>query len=175
MLELNIEAAEFYNSVTETFTEFEGGVYHFENSLKSMSKWESIWKVPFLSEEEKTESQMISYCLCMCVEGDLSSTMINDRVLAALTKYVSDIPSATTIKHESSTKGTIMTTEVIYANMAQAGIPFEADEWNIFRLLNTLNIISVQNSPKKKMPASEVRRQNQDLNKLRRAQLHSKG
>ena len=60
------------------------------------------------------------------------------------------------------------------AMMAEAGIPFECQYWNINRLLVLLNVIEARRNPKK-MSQAEIYKQNADLNAQRKAQLNTRG
>lgn len=159
------------------FRTLKGGVFEFEHSLDAISKWESIWKIAYLNVTEHTEHQLLDYYICMCRTGDIEYDHLTPQVIHQLSKYMNDSQSATEIQNgnNSSTRGQKMTSEVIYALMANAGVPFSCDQWNINRLLKVLNIISIQNSPKKKMPHKEVVQQNRDLNAERKKKYNTKG
>jgi hypothetical protein len=52
--------------------------------------------------------------------------------------------------------------------MAQARVPYSAETWNIRRLLNVLEIISIESQPKKKLPKSQTLDRYRAMNKARR-------
>ena len=85
--------------------------------------------------------------------------------------YIDDYPSATIIRHgnEKQTANKRFTTsELIYAYMALARIPFSAESWNIRRLLNLLEIIAIEQQPKKKVSKSDTLNRYRAMNKARR-------
>ena len=64
-----------------------------------------------------------------------------------------------------------MTSEVIYAYMANARIPFECETWNLHRLLTLLNVIGELNAPKKKQTESQTLAEYDRINQERLAKL----
>lgn len=174
---LNLKDKEFYDDVNNVFVRLAGGPYKFENSLRAIAKWESIYHKPFLVNDAKTVSELRDYCICMCLDDSLDPRLIGDEEVIALTDYMKERPSATTFRDDSTEKrpSSYVTSETLYAKMAECGIPFECDTWNILRLSNVLRTISEDSKPKRKMSQREVYRQNSEINKQRRAQLTSKG
>ena len=75
-----------------------------------------------------------------------------------LSNELEDKPTATVINpvEKPSNNGMVMTSEVIYAYMANARVPFECDTWNIHRLLTLLGVIGEFNAPKKKKSTSQI-------------------
>ena len=50
MLQLEIPYQEFYNEATGEFDHIDACTLNLEHSLISLSKWESKWKKPFMTE-----------------------------------------------------------------------------------------------------------------------------
>lgn len=174
MLKLLTEEKEFYNEATNAFLNIPSKMYKFEHSLISISEWESITCRPFLSSK-KTDKEMMLYFECMCLDEDFSSLYLSDSNIKTLLSYIENTHTATTIKSESkSQEHKTVTSEVIYAMMADMSVPFTCETWNLNRLLMLLNVISARRNPKK-MSRQEIYKQNQELNKKRREQLGSKG
>lgn len=177
MLTLTIGPVELYDSVNNKFEDVPSlGVYHFEHSLKAIAEWESIYRIPFLEDNEKSPDMMLSYFQCMCLE-DIDTRLMTDKVVNAITNYLSVSPSATNIKNTSRpvNQGTYTSSELIYALMTEAGIPFECDQWNLYRLINLLTIIQQRRSPEKKKSEREILMEQHELNERRKKELHSKG
>lgn len=165
-----------YDSVANTFSISTGGTYLFEHSLKSISEWEAIYKKPFLSDTKShTDAEMAHYCRLMAVNEAPPIELFTSKNYRELIEYIKDPQTATTI---SSSKHTgprrIITSEVVYAMMVEAGVPFECQYWNINRLLVLLNVIEARRNPKK-MSQAEVYKQNVDLNAERKARLNTRG
>lgn len=145
-----------------------------EHSLDAISKWESKYKKPYLEQKQLTVDEFLYYVDCMILNKD----ELPDNVCDYLTKengeqiqqFIEDVPSATVIKRnmDSKTKKRFTTSELIYAYMAQARIPFTADKWNIYRLLKVLEIISIDSQPPKKVPRSQTLNKYRAMNKARR-------
>lgn len=176
MLKIHIPAASRFNDITEEFIQTKELDLELEHSLVAISEWEAKYKKPFLTEVEKTESEMFDYIQMMVVKPEGITT----RDLVGLTKenvesikaYIDDKRTATTISKDQQGKPTreIITSELIYCWMCQQQIPWEAENWHISRLLMLINVVSIKNQPPKKQSTHETMKQHSALNKARRAQ-----
>lgn len=180
MLEIHVPEREFYDERNEVFIKTRPVILQLEHSLMSVSRWESKWRKPFLTDEDKTRAETMDYIRCMTINRD-----VDPNVYAALTSddiqkimdYVGAELTATKVYRVKSTnapKKTI-TSEVIYSWMVMYNVPFECQKWHISRLLKLLDVLEIANNPKNKMSKGETARSNAALNKARRAKLHSKG
>ena len=180
MLEIHVPEREFYDERNEVFIKTRPVTLQLEHSLMSVSRWESKWRKPFLTDEDKTRAETMDYIRCMTINRD-----VDPNVYAALTPndiqkimdYVGAELTATKVYRLKSTnapKKTI-TSEVIYSWMVMYNVPFECQKWHISRLLKLLDVLEIANNPTNKMSKGETARSNAALNKARRAKLHSKG
>lgn len=176
MITIRTPDKEFYDEATNTFHSTDGGYYRFEHSLISLSKWESITCRPFLSDtEEIKDDEMLLYFECMCLDDGFKSTQLSSDNIRELSKYVTEKHTATTIRtREQKGRQQTITAEVIYAMMVDSGVPFTCETWNLHRLLTLLNVISHRRNPKK-MSREDIYKQNNELNKARRAKYNTKG
>ena len=177
MITLTIPEVELFNSQTFEFETYLGGDFTFNHCLASISKWEALWKVPFLTTT-LNEHQLLDYYLCMCRTPGLTYEHITDDVTYQLSKYMEDSHTATRIQNDdnsSSGSTQALTSEVIYSLTSAVNVPYECDQWNIHRLMMLLRVISIQQSPKKKMSNHEILKQNHDLNEQRKKQYNTKG
>lgn len=175
MITITVEDMEIYDNATEQFDTIRGGSFKFEHSLIAISKWESIWKVPFFSTK-LTSEQLLSYFECMCINGPLKPEHVTQSVIDGLTKYMNDPYTATTIvQRDQKPNRDILTSEVLYGYMVSGNVPFECAKWNIRRLMVLLNVVAEQNAPAKKMTNADVYRQNKALNDARRKKFNTKG
>ena len=177
MKKLKLEDKEFYDDNNECFITAKGGTYKFENSLRSLAKWESKYHRPFLVNGSKTVDELRYFCWCMCLDDSLDPRLIGDEELVVLTDYMKERPTATVLRDDPTEKrsSTFVTSETLYAKMAESGVPFECDTWNLIRLSTLLRTISEDSKPKRKMSQREIINQNREINSKRRAQLDSKG
>lgn len=156
-----------------------------EHSLLSVSKWESIWCKPFLSDKDKTIEELLSYIECMTVTPTNVDPEIYKHIpeteFKRVNEYINNPSTATTFGGpKTSGKGRgkdIITSELIYYWMTACNIPFECQKWHLNRLLTLIRVCEIKNDPKsqKKMNANDIRRDYDKLNDLRRAQLNTKG
>lgn len=182
MLTIEIPATDDYDPVTNTFYPVKAQTVTFEHSLVSLSKWESKWKKPFLSDKDRTYEESIDYLKCMSL-----SKNVEDRVFDIITRspslmskvnaYIGDPMTATTFSDDKNQKRNreIVTSELIYYWMIALEIPFECQKWHLNRLLTLIRVCSIKNQPAKKMSKGEILRQNSALNAARRKAHGTRG
>lgn len=150
-----------------------------EHSLLSLSKWESKWKIPYLTNAEKTPEQVMDYIYCMAIDPKYIPALgyINEDEVRAISDYINDDHTATTIggqKGKSSNQ--IITSELVYAWMVQYRVPFSpCEKWHLGRLLTMLGVLGELNSPKKKQKAVDQSKRWAELNAKRRAEMSFSG
>lgn len=177
MITVDLGELEYFDSDKKEFVYEHGGIVRFEYNLKSIYEWEGKWKKPFL-KGELTYEEMVDFFKIMALDK-FDTKFLNDEVNSILSNYISDTSTAT--KFQESQNGQALrkskthTSEEIYAMMFSAGIPLEFENRNLNRLLTILRIISIQNSPPKKMSREEVLKQNASLNKQRKAAMNTSG
>ena len=181
MLSIDIKPRELFNEKTSEFITVKGGTLKLEHSLLSISKWESKWKIPFLSEKKKTMAQIDDYIRCMSINGDPDQYLIasitpqdKDRII----DYIDEKRTATwftNVGEKKTSRSEIITSERIYYWMIQYNIPHEYEKWHLSRLLTLIEICNRENTPPKQMSQAEIIARNKALNAQRKARLHSRG
>lgn len=180
MLTITIKGEELWDEVDQKFVDNVQAVLNFEHSLVSLSKWESIWQKPYLSQEEKTEKEILSYVECMVLNPDFSPEVLRYLTQSQwdqISEYISRDMTATTfrdVKNDPKSRETV-TTEIIYYWLVQYQIPFEVQYWHLSRLMTFIRVINEKNAPKKKLSRAEAAAEQRRLNEERRRQLGSKG
>lgn len=180
MLELSIPEMEVYDEASNEFRKINGVTLRLEHSLVSISKWESKWKIPFLSSEKKTVEQTLDYIKCMTINQNVDPMVykaIRNHHVKMVNDYIEDTRSATTFnnQHMPQRKSEVVTSELIYFWMAQFNIPMECQKWHLSRLLTLVQIASIKNSPEKKMSRRAIMNQNRSLNAARRKAHRTRG
>lgn len=179
MLRITIPPTEQFDEDTNTFLYSKEQTLQLEHSLVSLSKWESKWKKPFLSKEEKTLDETIDYVKCMTitqnVDENIYKFLTNDN-LRSVRDYIEETMTATTFSEsEKKPSREIITAEIIYFWMIAQNIPFECQKWHLNRLLTLINVCSIKNSPQKKMGKKELAQRNSALNAARRQAIQNGG
>lgn len=178
---LQVKDLEYYDENEGMFKTRKGRKLYLEHSLISISKWESKWKVPFISDKDKTKKQSIDYIRCMCTNPPDDPTIFSTlsvEEIEAVDKYINDSMTATTISRRGPKKPSreIITSEVIYYWMIQYGIPFDpCEKWHFGRLMTLIEVAAAKSGPQKKMSMKDQMAQQRMLNASRRAKLNSKG
>lgn len=184
MLTINFKDKEMWNNQTDRFTTIKGGTFRFEHSLLAISKWEADWKIPFFAvlmdkndhRYDKSTKSIIDYFGKMCIDDGFDTRLIGNEELPLFEKYIGESRTATFFSRQERQNGEqIVTSEVIYAAMAQAQIPFECDRWNISRLTTLIRVIANRSQEPKKMSRSEILSENKKLNEERKQKFHTKG
>jgi hypothetical protein len=180
MLKIIVLGTEFYNEETETFETVGDFELKLEHSLISLSKWESIHQVPFLTQSSKTSSEIFSYINCMIINKNCPDNLV-DRLsrknIEEINKYIESKESATTFGFmpERNGRGEVITAELIYYWMVAFQIPFECERWHLNRLFALIRICNIKNSKPKKMSKTELAQQYREINERRRAELNTRG
>lgn len=181
-----IPGNEYYDEVNNRFFTTKEQRIKIEHSLVSLSKWEGIYKVPFMSSE-KTVDQWKKYVECMTISQNIDPQVYEFMPISVLNEaisYINDSQTATTIyKNEDDgkvrhgkPKQKIITAEFIYYWMFSYGIPIECQKWHLSKLLMLIEVFSVENSKSSnKMSSKDIARQNRAIIEARRKAHNSKG
>ena len=179
MLKITIPAIEQYDESTNTFLHSKEQSLQLEHSLVSLSKWESKWRKPFLTKNEKTVEETIDYIRCMTITQNVDDSIYNlitNENIKQVREYIEADMTATTFSNEKkATNREIITAEIIYYWMIALNVPFECQKWHLNRLLTLINVCNLKNTPPKKMSKKEIASRNASLNAARKQSLRSKG
>lgn len=178
MLEIHVPSYEYY--INEEFVNSKEVTIKLEHSLVAISKWESRFEKPFLTESEKTEEELYFYIKCMVTNpDDMDEYTINSlstNQLLEIRDYIGSRQTATTVRLKAK-KGQkeIMTSEVLYYLMIANNIPFECQYWHINRLVTLINVCQAKNETPKKQSPNEILSKNRALNEARRKARNTSG
>ena len=185
MLTIHTEKQEFYLNDGNgfRFLHSKPAKINLEHSLISISKWEEIWKKPYLPvagvESGITSGQEeLSYISCMVIGsiGDLIPTVLRTYHNEEITNYINDQRTATKIyRHGNLPKSSksIITSELIYYWMIKFGIPVQFEKWHFNRLLTLIDVCNIKEREGQKggsMSSMESAKHRTQLNKMRQAQ-----
>lgn len=180
MLTIVVPEREYFDDDKNEFVHTKEVTLQLEHSLVSLSKWESRWKKPFLSDTEKTPEETIDYIRCMTINNNVDPSVyrrLTNGMVQRINEYISDPMTATTFsedKHQKKNRE-VVTSELIYYWMVALQIPFECQKWHLNRLITLIRVCNIKNSPPKKMSRTDIYRQNAALNEARRKMHGSKG
>lgn len=176
MLTITIPSEERWDPIKELFVTTTKAIsINMEHSLVAISKWESKYHKPFLSNENFSESELRYYFKCMTLtqnvpEDAYDRILESGKLIKQIQEYIADSHTATRIKKNDrkANNGRKVTSELIYHWMFASGIPINCEKWHLSRLLTLIEVISEENKPKKKMSRSDVLNQNRAINAARR-------
>lgn len=181
MLQLVIPATEKWDEIKEEFVYTKEYTLQLEHSLVSISKWESKYHKPFLSNKEMTTKESVDYIKCMTITQNIPSeaydNITNDNI-QKVSEYINDPMTATWFSEDKMNKKSsreIVTSELIYYWMITLNISMEWEKRHFNRLLTLIQVCNIKNQKPKKMSKKELANRNHALNAARRKQLHSKG
>lgn len=181
MLTIRVSSGEFYTESTGTFTQLPEQTIQMEHSLISISKWESKWHKPFFDGKDKTREETVDYFRCMSITQNvnpltwLNLSKANEEEIM---KYIQDPMTGTTFNERNKYgKGgrQVISSEVIYWEMIELGIPFECERWHINRLFTLIHVCQVKSQGNKKMSRKDLVNQNKMLNAARKGRMGSTG
>ena len=180
MLKIKVPDKEFYDERSEEFITIKGTELCLEHSLVSISKWEAKWKVPFISKNEKTHEQIISYIKFMTLTQNVDPRVydiLTSQNIEEISSYIDDPMTASWINDNKKDKKSSeqITSELIYWWMTALQIPWEAQKWHLNRLMMLIRIGNIKSQPPKKMSKGEILSRNRSLNEARRKKFNTKG
>ena len=179
MLKITIPTIEQYDEVLNEFITSKEQSLQLEHSLVSLSKWESKWKKPFLTRDEKTIEETIDYIKCMTITQNVPDSIYNGITndnIVNVRAYIEDDMTATKFSNQKKTiNREVITAEIIYYWMVALNIPFECQKWHLNRLLTLVNVCNLKNTPPKKMSRRELMSRNASLNAARKQSHNTKG
>ena len=152
-----------------------------EHSLVSLSRWEAKWCKPFLAKKEKTLEETLDYFRFMTLTQNVDPaiyTRLPVEVIKEFNDYIESKQTATIISYRQHAPGSgeVITSELIYYWMVANNIPFECQKWHLNRLLTLIEICGIKsNTNPQKMSRADLARRNNELNRARRAAMHSRG
>jgi len=176
MLEIDVTMEESFDEESNTFVTVTSFKVRLEHSLVSMSKWESLWKKPFLGKDKKTQKEIVSYIKFMILNDELPAGVFSrliDAYVQSIQEYIADEMTATKLYNDPNapTSREIITSELIYYWMVSLNIPVEFQDWHLNRLITLIRVINLKNTPKKKMTLNQRR----ELNRSRLNKYNTRG
>lgn len=180
MLRITIPELDAWDEEKSEFVLKPAVTLELEHSLLAMSKWEAKWHKPFLTPEQKTTAEKLSYFECMIVgdhEPDIVSRLTTENISDIL-EYTDNNPATATwitSENEPDGRGEVVTTELIYYWMVAAQIPFDAERWHINRLFMLIRIYSEKNKPQKSMDRQTLMERQRRLNEQRLKEMGTNG
>lgn len=180
MLKVLVPESEQYDSEKNEFYLVKEQTLMLEHSLLSISKWESKWGKPYISDKPKTVQETVDYIKCMTINKNVDPYVYNNisnETIKQISDYINAPMTATWFSKEAKAKKSseAITSELIYYWMVAHQIPFECEKWHLNRLLTLIKVCNIKNQPEKKMSRSAILAQNKALNDARRKKLHTRG
>ena len=185
MLQVTIPERELWDRKKDEFVVFKGQTLALEHSLVSISKWESKWQKPFLAKGKKTSEELRDYIRCMTITQNvnpLAYLCLTKQNIDDITAYIDSPMTATTFsdKKEKSPNKQVITSELIYYWMIEAGVPFECEKWHINRLLTLIQVCGAERerlnpNNKNRVPKGKQALNYAEMNRARLKAHNTKG
>jgi len=183
MLTITIPKKKLWDSKEEVFKILKEQTLTLEHSLVSISKWESKWHIPFISDDKKTKLQFIDYIKCMTVTQNVDDFVYNaltEENFKEIASYIDNKMTATWFSENKNEqkpmRKEVITNELIYYWMIALEIPFECQKWHLNRLLTLIKVCNAKaKSANKKQNKNDIMSRNAELNAARRKKLGSSG
>lgn len=180
MLKIVVPGDEIFDEQSQEFGTKNDVTLELEHSLVSLSKWESIYEIPFLNKDEKTTEQTIDYIKCMTLTPEVPEEIfsrLSEQNMEEINNYIDAKMTATWFNEPPGAPQTrdVITSELIYYWMIVFQIPIELEHWHLNRLFTLIRVCNIKQSKPRKMSRAELAARNRELNAQRRAQLGTRG
>lgn len=182
MITIVIQRPDDFNDETQKFIYYDPVKLRMEHSLVSLSKWESLYKKPFLNNMGKNEQEMYDYLEAMILDDDYPEDILSyltQEQADKITAYIDDPQTATWFYEDPNAKKSteIVTAEVIYQWMVAYEIDFQCQDWHLNRLITLVRVCSEKHpdaKPRKKS-RGELAEERRRLNRQRREAMGTSG
>lgn len=181
MLVIEVPKRTLWDETNEMFIQSDAAILQLEHSLLSLSKWESIYKKPFLSQEAKSLEETKTYIKCMTINKNVPPEVydaLTDVEYSKINAYINESRSATFFNEEDDPRkkhsSEQITSELIYYWMISLGIPFECKTWHLDNLFKLIKVCNIKNSPPKKHSMNELYARHNAINARNKARSRSK-
>lgn len=176
MLQITIPAKSQYDERTQEFIYTKEQTLTLEHSLVSLSKWESRWCKPFITEQNKTVEETIDYIRCMTLTQNVNPLVYNnigDDIIRQVQAYIDAPMTATWFDDRGNNKkgGEQLTNELLYYYMFNLGINMKCEKWHLNRLITLIRVYEAKSQKPEPMTQAEMA----SLNAARRKKYNSKG
>lgn len=179
MLEITIPETEYFDDENQSFITMHEQKLRLEHSLVSIAKWESKWHKPFLGRQAHTWEETVDYVRCMTITQNVPNDVyygLTDENIKEIERYMDDKMTATWFRDNGRKNSReVITAEIIYYWMIEAGIPFECEKWHFNRLMTLIRVCSEKQSGSKKMSKNDTLKQYAALNAARKKKLNTRG
>lgn len=186
MLEITIPGKEHFDEKTNRFLTVDDVTLELEHSLVSLSKWEEMFEIPFLSDgsgkDERTPEQTFAYIKLMTLTPGVPDEVygrLTQENVKQISEYIDRKMTATWFTERPNSRGPrsseIITAELIYYWMTALQIPYDRETWHLKKLLTLIQVAMLKNQPAKKMNPKEAMQQQRALNAQRQAQHGTTG
>lgn len=180
MLTIIVPGEEMFDESSDEFTTSGDITLELEHSLVSLSKWESIYEIPFLAEAKKSTEETIGYIKCMTLTPNIPNEVferLSEQNFADVSQYIDAKMTATWFNERPGAPKSkeIITAELIYYWMTVFQIPFVCETWHLNRLFTLIRVCNIKAAKPEKMSRAEVAARNRELNAQRRIQLGTRG
>ena len=168
---IHIPEQELWDESREEFIPIKEHTLTLEHSLVSLTKWESKWRKPFLSPEEKTQEETRDYIRCMIVDEDVEDDIVyafTPQDMKKVEIYISTEQTATTIPEEKKSNepksNELMTSELIYYYLGQMQcLSPTIENWHLTRTLTLIRVASFKQKPEKTLDEKQALAQCEDI------------
>lgn len=177
---MTVPGVDYFDDTTQEFVQVGEYALELEHSLVSLSKWEAIHEKPFLSKDQRSTEETLSYVNCMSLKGDIPPEVLqrlSEDNAEAIQKYLAANMTATTFNEPNNPSPTreIITNEVIYSWMVALQIPLECENWHLNRLITLIKVVNAKSSKPKPMSNADRIAQQRAINRKRREELGTTG
>lgn len=177
---ITVPKTELWDPIKEEFINIKEQTLVMEHSLLSVDKWESKWRKPYLSSDDKSALEVIDYLRCMTITKNVDPNVyfaIPEKELRRINEYITNPMTATTFNDRNERRGRreIITSEIIYWQMTQLNIPMEWEKRHLNKLLTLIRVAAIKSQAPKQMSKADIAKQNRALNAARRKRSGSRG
>ena len=166
-----IPEQELWDESREEFIPIKEHSLTLEHSLVSLTKWESKWRKPFLSPEEKTQEETRDYIRCMIMDEDVEDEIVyafTPQDMKKVELYIGTEQTATTIPEEKNSNepksNELMTSELIYYYLGQMQcLTPTIENWHLTRTLTLIRVASFKQKPEKTLDKKQALAQCEDI------------